>query len=281
MAAHPARWSDAAEEHRAGKLHSACPTETRGCPRSERRGNHSHSDRQREPPLQLVRRISARPGERWSDLASLHLLPLMLLRIWSTTKGHKRAKSLSGECQSLRRLQDLVLKRNISPEPSVSPDRPKRKQKTEEKVENYDCLQALSVVCDLPPRFLHCRNYDRDSEPSYPSGLGFVPCTEKKCPAPNRSTKSVHPCPDWCHSSGMCLNNVDTPAGKLLGSLQDWVSGPFVQPPDSTVLQQKSGPSAGCLWHPTAPSAVELAFLLERQTTDKSSSLVHLTLTLI
>lgn len=139
MAAHPASWSDAAEEHRAGKPHSVCPTETRGCPRSERQGNHSHSDRQYEPPLQLVRRISAGPGERWLDLALLHLPPQMLLRSWSMTKGHKRVKSLQGECRSLRPLQDSVLRRNISPEPSVSPDIPKRKQKTE-KVGNYDCL---------------------------------------------------------------------------------------------------------------------------------------------
>lgn len=141
----------------------------------------------------------------------------------------------------------------------------KKTKKQGEKVGNYGCLWASSVVCNLPPRFLHCRSYDRGSEPSCLSGLGLAPRTGKRCPAPNWSTKNVHSCLDWCHSSGRCLNNVHKPAGKLLGPPQDWVSGPFGQPPESTVLQQKSEPSAGCLLHPTAPSAEERAWRLRRQ----------------
>lgn len=187
----------------------------------------------------------------------------MLLRSWSVTKGHRHVKSLQVECRSLIPLQDSVLERNNSPEPPLRLEISERKQR--EKVGNYDCLSASSVVCNLPPRFLQRRSYYRDSEPSYLSGPGFVPCTGKKCPAPNWSTKNVHSCPDWCHSLGICSNNVDRPAGKLLGPPQRWVSSPFVQPPDSTVLQQKSEPSAGCLLHPIVPSAVELALLLQRQ----------------
>lgn len=131
-------------------------------------------------------------------------------------------------------------------------------------------MQVLVILCvcrkcHLPPSSLHCRSYDTDYEPLYQARQGPVRCTGRKCPAPTRSTKTVHPGPEWCHSLGICWNNVDMPDGKRLRPPQDWGSSPFVQPPCSTALPQMHAPSSGCPSHPIAPSAEELALHLQRQ----------------
>lgn len=120
------------------------------------------------------------------------------------------------------------------------------------------------VICHLPPSYPHCRSYDKGCEPLYLAGRGPVPCTGKKCPVQPPSTKTVHPGPEWRHSLGICWIDLDMPGGKQLPLRQDWGWSPFVQPPCSTALPQTHAPSAGCLSHPTAPSAEELALHLQR-----------------
>lgn len=121
------------------------------------------------------------------------------------------------------------------------------------------------IICNLPPSSLHCRSCDTGCEPLYLAGLGPVPCTGRTCPAPPPSTRTVHPGPEWRHSSDACWNVVDTPGGKQLRPPRDWASSPLVQPPCSTALPQMHAPSAGCLSHPIAPSAEELALHLQRE----------------
>lgn len=128
MAPLPGSWADALEERRLGHACYVCPIETHGCPQIGKWGNRSQSGHQHELHKQPVRHISAAPDQRWPDLASLQLPPLMLLKRWSVTAGHKRVRPLLGGCQSLIPHQALVLEKNISPEPAVNLEIPKIKK---------------------------------------------------------------------------------------------------------------------------------------------------------
>lgn len=70
------------------------------------------------------------------------------------TKGHKRVKSLPGECRSLIPRQDSVLKKHIFPEPSASQEKPKKNRiHFEEKTEKlgiYLCLVLVASPTYLP-----------------------------------------------------------------------------------------------------------------------------------
>lgn len=77
-AALPGNGADTQRERPVVSARRVSPTETRGCPQTERPRNRSHSGPRREPRWQRARRISAAPAQRPLGPAWLRLPPRML-----------------------------------------------------------------------------------------------------------------------------------------------------------------------------------------------------------